>query len=188
MEAIKKTSLISQRSNQKFVAKLTKREFEILHFINEFGFCEIRHIMKRFSIKKSASYSQMQFLNRLGFVHHEYIVPDKPGAYSVTQKGVRIAKHDFPPVSRISSNTYLHQLKVITVSLNLKSRYATSEWITERRLLRNKCDSILEINHLPDGVLTFGDDKKVAVEIEMSLKNRERLIDIFTDYEIQKTF
>ena len=46
---------------------LSEIEIEILQFVNEFGFCEIKQIIKRFCMKRSAAYLNMQVLIRLGF-------------------------------------------------------------------------------------------------------------------------
>ncbi|MGI9489778.1 MAG: hypothetical protein ACR2RF_28610 [Geminicoccaceae bacterium] len=37
---------------------------------------------------------------------------------------------------------------------------------------------------MPDGLLYIGDDKPVAIELEISLKKRSRLRDIITDYVV----
>ncbi len=40
---------------------------------------------------------------------------------------------------------------------------------------------------MPDGLLYIGDDKPVAIELEISLKERNRLRDIITDYAFSST-
>lgn len=51
--------------------KLTDRDVDILRFINDFGFCEILQIEKRFGVKRPRSYQIMSRLVKAGLVKHD---------------------------------------------------------------------------------------------------------------------
>lgn len=41
--------------------------------------------------------------------------------------------------------------------------------------------------HIPDGILILPDEKRIAIEVELTVKARERLLGILTDYVVDKT-
>lgn len=168
---------------------LSETEIEILSFINEFGFCEIKQILKRFCLKKSAAYLSMQRLIRLGLVIQAHIIQGRRGAYIVSHKGITLLKLDLPQVRKISLITYEHHLLVIDVHLKLEELYPGTVFITERRFNQNQCKLGYGKNeHLPDGVLVLPNGIQYAIEIEKSLKARDRLEKIIFGYGLQRTF
>lgn len=184
-----KETEIPKRQYKHLTSILTDGEMRILRFINDFGFCENQHIMKRFSLKRSACYLQMHLLIRLGLIVHVFKVPNRPGIYFLTQRGVQFSNHDLSPMPNIPMNTYFHHLSVINLYLKLRESEPNMDWITERRLLRDQYNGMAEkIKHLPDGVLVFPDDSRIAIEVEISLKGRDRLDDILTNYAVQSVF
>jgi predicted transcriptional regulator len=170
-------------------AMISEIEIEILRFVNEFGFCEINQIMKRFGMKKSAAYLSMQLLIRLGLVIQAHIIQGRRGAYIVTHKGITLLELDLPQVRKVSLVTYEHHLIVIDVHLKLKALHPDAVFISERRLTRNKYTMGCGKNeHVPDGVLAFPDGDQSAIEVEKSLKTRDRLEKILFGYGLQDTF
>jgi len=167
-------------------AMISETEIGILRFVNEFGFCEINQIMKRFGMKKSTAYLSMQLLIRLGLVIQARIIQGRRGAYIVTHRGITLLELDLPQVRKISLVTYEHHLVVIDVYLKLKDLYPHAVWVSERRLNRTMGSGKNE--HLPDGALIFPNDIRYAIEIEKSLKARDRLEKILFGYGLQDTF
>lgn len=168
---------------------ISETEIEILRFVNEFGFCEINQIMKRFDIKKSAAYLSMQLLIRLGLMVQARIIQSRRGAYIVTHKGIALLELDLPRVKKISLVTYVHHLAVIDVHLKLKEFYPNAAWISERRLVREKNESGCRKNvHLPDGVLVFPDGNKYAIEVERTPKTKSRLEELLLGYGLQDIY
>jgi len=165
---------------------LSENEIEILRFLNEFGFCEIRHIIKQFEIKKARAYSLIQMLIQRGLVINARVIKYQPRAYYLTAKGIDLLKLDLPLVRRIPLNIYEHHLTVIDVYINLKKLYPDAVWMTERRLIRNKSGTENN-NHLPDGALVFS-DKQCAIEVEKTQKARDRLETIIFSYGLQRTY
>jgi hypothetical protein len=161
--------------------RLTERDVEIIRFINNFGFCEMGQIEKRFSLKKPRNYEVMRRLIRNGFVNHKRIYYGSHGVYFVSTKGAKYT--DLPPLDRISQGQYDHQITIIKVYLKLMQQYPYASWISERKLKHDKFfDGVGKRGHLSDGVLLFPDGKQIAVEIEMSVKGKNRIEQIIKGY------
>jgi predicted transcriptional regulator len=168
---------------------LSESMIEILRLLNEFGYCDIRHIAKRFDIKKTIAYENMRVLIKYGLVMNARIIKYQPRAYYLTSKGADLLKLDLPLIRRIPLNIYEHQLAVIDVFLKLREMHPEAVWISERRLIRDKYSSDSKMDdHLPDGALAFPQGYKCAIEVEMTLKARDRLRDILFRYGLQDTY
>lgn len=148
---------------------MTERDVEILKFINEFGFCEISQLEKRFGFKTPRSYKVMQRLTTEGLITHERILFNRPGVFYLTKRGSKYT--DLPPITRIPLAIYKHQLMLIKAYLRLIEKFPGSTWVSERRIKRDKFyDGIGKRGHIPDGLLIFPNQNKVAIEIELSAK------------------
>lgn len=161
--------------------QLTVRDVEILRFINEFGFCEIKQIEKRFGVRKTRGYQIMKRLVDAKFVIHEIVFHGAHGIYYLTKKGADCT--DLPPIKNIPKDNYEHQLAVIDIYFKLKEQHPTAEWIGERRIKRDKyIKGLGKRGHIPDGMLLFPDDKEVAIEVELTMKSKRRLFEILGGY------
>ena len=160
---------------------LTERDVKLLQFINEFGFCELRHLMKRFSLRSSNAYKIMKRLCRHDLIIHERIYLRKPGVYRLSKLGASYT--DLPALDKVPNIKYDHQLKVIDVFMKLAKEYPGGYWVSERRLLidQNQKD-ILKRKHIADGMLLFEDGREIAIEVELSLKGKNRLEKILKAY------
>lgn len=167
------------------VLMLSMVEVEILRFLNEFGFCEISHIIKQFCMRKTCAYDYMSRLLKRELIINARVLKFQPRAYYLTLRGIDILKLHLPLIKKIPLNIYEHQLAVIDVYLTLMKIYPDATWISERRLIREKADSN---DHLPDGVLVFPDGKYCAVEVEKTLKAKDRLEDIMLRYGLQLNY
>lgn len=168
---------------------LSENMIEILRMLNEFGFCDISHIGKRFDVKKTIAYENMQILINYRLVMHTRLLKYQPRVYYLTSKGIDLLKLDLPLIRRIPLNIYAHQLTVIDVYLKLRKIYPNAIWVSERRLIREKYSSNSKMNdHLPDGALVFPEGYQCAIEVERSLKTRDRLSAILNEYGLQTTY
>jgi predicted transcriptional regulator len=161
--------------------KLTKRDVDILQFVNEFGFCDMPQIRKRFGLKRAWMYEVMKKLVDAGLLHHQYILHGRHGVYSVTTKGA--AYSDLSTIDRVSIGQYEHQISIIKVYIKLHQQYPDAHWISERRLKHEKFhDGVGKTGHVSDGILVFPDRKRIAVEVEMSVKGKNRIEKILREY------
>lgn len=168
---------------------LKEIEINILHFVHNFGFCNIKQIMKKFDLKRSSAYAHMQMLTRLGLILHDYVIQDQHGAYYLTYKAISLLGLDLPAIRKIPLSIYEHQLAVVDVHLALQSMYSKSIWISERRLVREKYGNRQRSDeHLPDGVILLANGNQCAIEVEKSLKAKSRLEKILLGYGLQDAF
>lgn len=165
--------------------RLTKRDVEIIKFINDFGYCEMPQIMERFSLKRTWMYEIVGRLIEEKLVGHKYLLHWQR-IYFVTHKGARYT--DLPPVSRIPVGQYEHQMHVINIYNKLIKKYPDAHWISERKIKHDLfCDGLGKTGHISDGILLFPDGKQVAIEVELSTKGKNRIEKILRKYITQLT-
>lgn len=74
---------------------------------------------------------------------------------------------------------------IVDVYVKLKEIYPQATWISERSLVHDKCaDGLGRRGHLSDGMLIFPDGKKIAIEVELTMKGKNRLERILKGYRI----
>lgn len=161
--------------------KTTERDIEILKFINQFGFCEITQIEKKFSIKKRRCYQVMQRLVQEKFVIHKRIFHGANGIFYLNKQGIKFS--DFLPGNGMTVASYHHQLAIIDLYFKLTEKHPEAQWISERRLKYEKLTKgIGSTGHIADGLLIFPDDTQIAIELELTMKSKRRLEKIFRTY------
>ena len=164
--------------------KITKRDIEIIKFINEVGFCLTPHLCQRFSIKYWRLYKIMRRLIVAGLVVHKRTFHGQPGVYFLTKEGAGFT--DLPVVDKVSYAIYEHQVMLTSVILKLVKKYPDANWISERQLIHEKFyDGIGKRGHISDGIFQFPDGKQVAIEVELSSKGKHRIERILKFYAAQ---
>jgi len=164
--------------------KLTERDISILKFINDCGYCLTPHLMSYLSVKQWRIYQIMKRLVIKKLVVKEYLLHGKPLLYYLTKEGASFT--DLPPLDNVSQGTYQHQVTMIDVILKLMSIYSDAVWISERHLLNDQCqDGIGKRGHVADGMLFLSDGKKIAIEVELSVKGKRRIEGILQSYASQ---
>ncbi|OGT35278.1 MAG: hypothetical protein A3F11_10125 [Gammaproteobacteria bacterium RIFCSPHIGHO2_12_FULL_37_14] len=163
---------------------ITDRDVEILNFINEFGFCEMPQIEKKFGVKTPRSYKVMQRLVKAGLVNHERVFHNRHGAFYLTNEGAKYTH--LPAIFNLPKDNYKHQLTIMEVYFKLIQLYPTVVWVSERVLKRDKfTEGIGKSGHIPDGKMIFPDNREIAIEVELTLKSKRRLEQIFRAYGAQ---
>ena len=164
--------------------RLTKRDMEILQFINASGYCTAPQLGKRFAMKWWIVYRRMQCLINAGLLIHQRVYFARHGIYFLTSQGAGFT--DLPPIDGVSKGGYDHQINLVDLVLKLREIYPEVEWVSERHLKQQKFYyGVGKIGHVADGILTFQDDRKVAIELELSQKGKQRLEKIFLAYGTQ---
>jgi hypothetical protein len=164
--------------------QLTKRDIAILQFVNTFGFCTLPHLEQHFALKSRRAYQLMQRLIQVGYIQHQRIFHAQHGIYYLTDQGATCT--DLPAIDKIPIGIYYHQLRIIDVYLKLRQQYPHADWVSERYLKHEKFyKGIGQPGHTADGILRFTDGKYVAIEIELSLKSKNRLSHILKFYGSQ---
>ncbi len=164
--------------------QLTEREVEVIKFINEFGYCEMPQVMRRFGLQKTRVYEMLQRLVEAKLLCHERILYGHHGVYYATHKGARYT--DLPAIERVTIGRYAHQMVMLNVYNRLKDHYPEAHWVSERRLKHDLFyDGLGKMGHVADGILMFPDGKQMAIEVELSVKGKNRIEKILRAYSVQ---
>ncbi|MBS0185883.1 MAG: hypothetical protein JSS34_06030 [Proteobacteria bacterium] len=161
---------------------MTDHDLEILNFINTFGFCERLQLEKKFNLVPSRFRDCMKRLKREELIIEEALFYKRPKTYRLSKKGAKYT--DLPALHKIPLALYHHDIAVIDVALRLLDQYDESFWRSERYLKREK-RAFLSKWHIADEHLIFPDGKRIAIEIELTLKDPRRLKDIFKKYALE---
>ncbi len=167
--------------------RLTQRDLELMRWINGFGFLEVGQIAEKFSMSPVTAYARLRKLVTHAYLTHDRVLHGKPGAYRVTAEGTAVAGDVLSPLKKVSLATYDHDMKVAEVSLALGARFQ-GEFIPERRLRREVgIRGVGHRGHVSDGVF-YHDGKRIAIEVELSLKGKRRREKIYRHYLKQFDF
>lgn len=160
--------------------KITKRDVEIIQFINNFGFCETNHLSKRFKLAPNRIYQLIKRLVDSGFVISKRLFCERDSIYYLTEKGAEFT--DLPKLANLSLGTYYHNVILIDLYLKLSSYFPGAVWISERQLLNEKFrDGVGKRGHSADGIMLIS-DKQIAIELELTPKGLNRLEGIIKSY------
>ena len=164
--------------------KLTDRDIEILGFISDCGYCSTLHLTNFLSVKRARIYQLMKRLVQCKFVIKEYLLQGHPAIYYLTSEGASFT--ELPLIDYISLGTYRHQIIMINVALKLMQVHPEAVWVSERHLKYDKfCNGIGKRGHVADSLLVFPDDRQVAIEVELSVKGKQRIEGIIKSYASQ---
>lgn len=161
--------------------RLTNRDLQLMVWINQMGFATINQIQAWLGVAQSTAYGRLKKLTQHGFLMHENLLQAKPGFYRVSTMGAEISGSELPPLRHINMGTLVHDVKLVRLSQVLLKRFG-GEYISERQLRHHEGKfGFGESSHIPDGELFF-ENKRVAIELELSKKGKRRLEKIFTQY------
>lgn len=161
--------------------QITQRDMKLLRWINAVGYVQIKHIAHYLQVSLPTAYERMQKLIHSHFVVHHQLFHGEPGVYRVTHEGVKLSFSPMPPLRRVNLATYRHDLMVLTVSQSLLKQYG-GVFLSERQLRHEA--GILKFNaneHMSDGLLVY-DDSRIAIEVELTKKSKQRLEKIIHYY------
>ena len=162
--------------------QITERDQKILREINRFGYADIQYIASFFNWQPKLAYRRLLKLTQHGFLKHQQLLYGFPGIYWSTTLGKAISQDPLPTIRRINLNTFSHQLKTLHLSLALIAKHG-GQFITEREIRQSLgFTAIKEKRHIPDGLLLL-DDKKIAIEVELTVKSACRLEKIMRHYQ-----
>ena len=160
---------------------ITRRDVDMLNWINGFGFVNIDQITTRYKISRETAYARLRKLVAHNYLLHERLLQNKPGHYRVTKEGAEFNPLGLKPVRYVSLGKYQHTKLIVDLSLKLAEKYQVP-FIPERELrLDIEWDGVGSRRHLSDGVLEF-EDKRIAIEVELTTKGRRRLRKIISSY------
>ena len=128
-----------------------------------------------------AAQRRTQILAEADFLEHQWPFRGER-VYVPTKRAVNRSGDALPPLNRITHGSYVHDLKLIDLALWLAAD--TGGAFTPERRIRHERGLIgVGISgHVADGLLELGDDKPIAIELELSTKAKRRLAKIIRGY------
>lgn len=167
--------------------QITKLEIEMMGFLGEVGFCVMRQIKDKFGLSKTHAYRLLKRLRSVGLVKYRRVLHESPGVYFLSAKGAEYS--DLSEIDKVSAGKFEHQIMVTDVFIKLIKMYPQANWISERRLLKEKFqDGLGKRGHLSDGILIFEENKRIAIEVELNPKAQARIEKIVKGYVTQFKF
>jgi len=169
--------------------RFTDRELDILEFILEMKFSTLEDIhSKFFKVTKNGSISNSFIWARqriATLVKSEYLqiladVCAKP-LYVLTQKGFlflknsRLSKNFCRPLFSVDTRFFDHDQRVAQVRIALEKSGIVKSWISERQLSEiEEFKKYLSFEFRPDGIYETFDGKRIAFELEIARKAKDR--------------
>ena len=161
--------------------QISKKDLELLDWVNQHGFANIRQISFKFGVTNASAYNRVHRLVKHEYLIHQRVFHQTPGVYRTTTLATKILNCKLPALSKISIANFQHNWILVDLSLALQQKFA-GEFITERAL-RSGIErfKIGKKSHISDGILIL-DNKKIAIELELSCKAKLRLEKIIREY------
>jgi hypothetical protein len=169
--------------------RFTDRDLDILEFILEMKFSTLEDIhSKFFKVTKDGSISNSMIWARQRIsklIKSEYIqiltdVCARP-LYVLTQKGFlflknsRLSKTFCRPLLDVDARFFDHDQRVAQARIALEKSGVVKHWISERQLIEfEEFKKYLSAEFRPDGIYETIDGKKVAFELEIARKSKDR--------------
>ena len=161
--------------------KFTERDADMIRWINGHGFATIRQIARWMGSSYQAAQRRTQILAEADFLEYKWPFRGER-VYLPTKRAAARSGDELPPLSRISYGSYVHDLKVIDLALWLAADTG-GIFTSERRVRHERGLTGVGISgHVADGLLELGDDKPIAIELELSTKAKRRLAKIIRGY------
>ena len=167
--------------------RLTSRELDLLEFVLDQKFSGIDAMYPRFYAvdgSKSQRYAaeRIQLLRRHGFLRAQNVYTDPKLFYVVTPMGrdvlqnMRPGRRQLEPVESIDPRTFEHDWRVTLCRAYREGGGQAQEWVSERRLKAEwaTLSGKLSREYCPDAIYTNRRGERVAFELELAPKTRER--------------
>src|SRR3989338_10375240 len=98
-------------------SQLTRKDRDVLRWVNKAGFVTIELIALKFNIALSTAYGRVKKLVDHHYLQHHKIYYGLPGIYCVTKRGMEWIGNDLPLIKSIPTGSYDHDLQVTKVML-----------------------------------------------------------------------
>jgi len=158
---------------------LRRRDIEVLGWLAEQYAARIDHLEVLLDAGPRTVQRTLARLRAAGLIRTQRVLVGEPVWVLPTAAGMTACNSGFG-IWRPRIGLLNHVATVNDVRLHVQGRAPTTEWIPERVLARDH----LAGEHLPDGV-AITDGRKVAIEVELTLKSRRRINAILDDLNVR---
>jgi hypothetical protein len=173
---------------------LTPRDVEIIAWIGRAGGVLSMQLQVRPPGRTQKAVSQkLQRLRENGLLTHARPFGGNKHMYLATRKGLGVAGLDLLPTATVSLETAAHQVAATWLSLELEAEHGADAVVYERELRAShdhwavvgraaRARAGTPRRHYPDFAVETADGRRLAVEVELSIKAPARLDEIMRAY------
>lgn len=160
--------------------RFTDRDRDLLCWINGHGFVSIAQAARWMGTSYQASQKRMRLLVDGGYLERDWVLREHARVHRVTDKGVLAAEDFLTPLRSVYLGTYRHDRLLVDLAQTLTHK--TGGVFEPERRLRQKLGRKGARGHAPDGLLRIDDQQPIAIELELSVKSKDRLAEIVANY------
>ena len=169
---------------------LTGRDRRMLHWINGHGFVTADQAARWMGVCDRIGRRRLLKLVDAGFLQRDRLGFNEPHCHWLTKTGWEVSGDELAPPKKVNRVTYYHDTALVDLSQNLLARLKVeADFVPERRLksenrskARWRQGRLVDEAHTPDGELHVAGKKPVAIELELTVKERRRLEGIISSY------
>jgi len=161
--------------------RLTERDLQLIRWINGHRATTAEQVAKKFGLSIPVAKRRLYGLKSLGCLVYEKVFNGKPGIYMAASMGIDAA-NDQLPAAKFLLGSYEHDLQLVDLAVMLEQKTG-AEWKTDRQIRHEKgLKGVGTPGHIPDGVLSFPDGARIAIELELSPKGAGKTEKILKEY------
>jgi len=168
---------------------LVERDRKIIREIDRWRVCQGRHIreLAGFSGQRACD-RRLRKLIEAGYIEREKILYGVAGIYRNTAKATKREGLPSGKNRKIRVEQIMHDIAVLDTAIFFNKKYGIEFGAIKTEIELHRLDGFGVRKHRPDFVFTK-DDKSTCVEVELTLKSRDRFENIMKDnflkYDIQ---
>ena len=166
------------------MVEVTERDLELLKWINGFGFVMAGQVARWMNVDEKVAGRRLRKLESIRLISRERVFHRGGSVVRVTKDGVKMSGDELGPMKTLRLGTFEHDKSMVDLSLDLVSQNEGSYFLPERRIRHERGQKgVGQKGHISDGILTKSDKKRIAVELELSRKQRWRLDKIVSEFQ-----
>lgn len=184
----KNKETLFKTGKDKVIMRFTDRDRRLLFWINGHGFATVEQIARWMKVTPAFSYSRVKKLINAGFLNRQRILHNSKRIHTISKQGKQAIGDELPIQKKLNLGSYIHDVKLIDLSLDLIDAHGGS-FMPERRIRQLKgLSGVGSVGHIPDGILELETENKIAIELELTVKSKERLSKIMNEYAANLEF
>jgi len=163
---------------------LQDRDIEIFKFINKFAFVTSVHIKDMFELSQPRTSQILSRLVKFDYLVKEQVLAKQPSIYSLTKLSADLIQSRKP--KPIALQNLKHNLLLVDVYIHLKLESPKLEIKSDRDLRKGKGFGYK--GHIPDLLIETaeeGNKKDIAIELELSRKDKNRMKKVLSNLSRQ---
>ena len=180
------------------VPQPTKRDLLLLETLESYGVLSTKQIRELVfkDINTRTVLRRLRLLKQRGFIYSSEGLPSGALAWTLSKRSSRLFKHDLE-TKTINKNSLQHDVAISSIRIQLERLKIAESWTSEHILKKEVIKSHYEEKRsslsymdepplIPDSLFITrheGEMKAVALELELTLKSRERYKKIFSQYK-----